>query len=114
MLKAGADLVIFLQQAGTNRHEHISESLELIASDRLLHFQPEVAAREARKRAELVRFIWPTRRFRSSRRRRPRAGEPRIRYLLGWGLLRGLGEARRSETVVYTTVPSRGLAPSAA
>jgi len=57
MQQAGVDQVIFLQQAGKNRHDHICESLELFAADVLPEFQGEVAAREGRKRAELEPFI---------------------------------------------------------
>jgi alkanesulfonate monooxygenase SsuD/methylene tetrahydromethanopterin reductase-like flavin-dependent oxidoreductase (luciferase family) len=46
---AGVDQVIFLQQAGRNRHEHICESLELFAAEVMPEFKAEVAAREARK-----------------------------------------------------------------
>ena len=31
--EAGVDQVIFMQQAGRNRHEHIRESLELFAAE---------------------------------------------------------------------------------
>jgi alkanesulfonate monooxygenase SsuD/methylene tetrahydromethanopterin reductase-like flavin-dependent oxidoreductase (luciferase family) len=57
MQEAGVDQVIFLQQAGRNAHEHICESLELFASEVMPEFAAEVAAREARKRAELEPFI---------------------------------------------------------
>jgi len=51
--EAGVDQVIFLQQAGRNRHEHICESLELFASEVMPAFKAEVEAREARKREGL-------------------------------------------------------------
>jgi alkanesulfonate monooxygenase SsuD/methylene tetrahydromethanopterin reductase-like flavin-dependent oxidoreductase (luciferase family) len=54
---AGVDQVIFLQQAGRNRHEHICESLELFAAEVMPEFKAEAAAREARKAAELAPFI---------------------------------------------------------
>jgi len=54
---AGVDQVIFLQQAGRNRHEHICESLELFAADVMPEFKAEAAAREARKVAELAPFL---------------------------------------------------------
>ena len=54
---AGVDQVIFLQQAGRNRHEHICESLELFAAEVMGEFKAEVAEREARKAAELAPFI---------------------------------------------------------
>jgi alkanesulfonate monooxygenase SsuD/methylene tetrahydromethanopterin reductase-like flavin-dependent oxidoreductase (luciferase family) len=55
--EAGVDQVIFMQQAGRNKHQHICESLELFASDVMSDFKAEVAAREARKAAELAPFI---------------------------------------------------------
>jgi len=54
---AGIDQVIFLQQAGHNRHEHIMEALELFARDVAPEFGREVAAREARKHEELAPHI---------------------------------------------------------
>jgi alkanesulfonate monooxygenase SsuD/methylene tetrahydromethanopterin reductase-like flavin-dependent oxidoreductase (luciferase family) len=55
--EAGVDQVIFLQQAGRNRHAHICESLELFASDVMPTFKADVEAREARKRAELEPYV---------------------------------------------------------
>ncbi|HEX4712648.1 hypothetical protein [Phenylobacterium sp.] len=54
---AGVDQVIFLQQAGRNRHEHICQSLELFAAEVMPEFKAEVAEREARKAAELAPYI---------------------------------------------------------
>jgi alkanesulfonate monooxygenase SsuD/methylene tetrahydromethanopterin reductase-like flavin-dependent oxidoreductase (luciferase family) len=55
--EAGVDQVIFLQQAGRNRHSQICESLELFASDVMPAFKADVEAREARKRAELAPYV---------------------------------------------------------
>ena len=55
---AGVDQVIFMQQAGRNKHQHICESLELFASDVMADFTAEVAAREAKKAAALARKTW--------------------------------------------------------
>jgi alkanesulfonate monooxygenase SsuD/methylene tetrahydromethanopterin reductase-like flavin-dependent oxidoreductase (luciferase family) len=55
--EAGVDQVIFLQQAGRNRHAHICESLELFASDVMPTFGAEVEEREARKHAELAPYV---------------------------------------------------------
>jgi alkanesulfonate monooxygenase SsuD/methylene tetrahydromethanopterin reductase-like flavin-dependent oxidoreductase (luciferase family) len=55
--EAGIDQVIFLQQAGRNRHEHICESLELFARAVMPDFQAEVDAREAKKAAELAPYV---------------------------------------------------------
>jgi alkanesulfonate monooxygenase SsuD/methylene tetrahydromethanopterin reductase-like flavin-dependent oxidoreductase (luciferase family) len=54
---AGVDQVIFLQQAGRNRHEHICESLELFAAEVAPGFRADAAAREAKKAAELAPYL---------------------------------------------------------
>jgi alkanesulfonate monooxygenase SsuD/methylene tetrahydromethanopterin reductase-like flavin-dependent oxidoreductase (luciferase family) len=54
---SGVDQVIFLQQAGRNRHDHICESLELFAAEVMPAFNAQAAAREARKAEELVPHI---------------------------------------------------------
>lgn len=54
---AGVDQVIFMQQAGRNRHEHICESLELFAGDVMPAFKAKAAEREAKKQAELAPFV---------------------------------------------------------
>ncbi|MEA2897339.1 MAG: hypothetical protein QOJ84_2954 [Bradyrhizobium sp.] len=55
--EAGVDQIVFLQQGGKNRHDHICESLELFASAVMPQFQMRHAAREARKKAELAPHI---------------------------------------------------------
>jgi hypothetical protein len=54
---SGVDQVIFLQQAGRNRHDHICESLELFAAEVMPAFNAQAAAREARKAEELAPHI---------------------------------------------------------
>ncbi len=54
---SGIDQVIFLQQAGRNKHADICESLELFAAEVMGEFKAEVAAREAKKAAELAPHI---------------------------------------------------------
>ena len=54
---AGVDQVIFLQQAGHNRHDDIVAALELFAHDVAPEFRGDVAAREARKRDELAPYV---------------------------------------------------------
>ena len=54
---AGVDQVIFIQQAGRNRHEHICESLELFGARVLPDFKARTPAHEARKQEELAPFI---------------------------------------------------------
>jgi len=53
----GVDQVIFLQQAGRNRHEHICSSLELFAREVLPEFKSEEADRQKHKAAELAPFV---------------------------------------------------------
>ena len=54
---SGIDQVIFLQQAGNNRHEHICESLQLFADEVMGPFKAEVAQREARKAEALAPYL---------------------------------------------------------
>ena len=54
---AGIDQVIFLQQAGRNRHEHICASLELFAAEVMGGFKADAAVREARKASDLAPHI---------------------------------------------------------
>jgi alkanesulfonate monooxygenase SsuD/methylene tetrahydromethanopterin reductase-like flavin-dependent oxidoreductase (luciferase family) len=52
--EAGVDQVIFIQQGGRNRHEHICESLELFASKVMPGFRERHDARLRKKREELA------------------------------------------------------------
>jgi hypothetical protein len=54
---AGVDQIIFLQQAGRNKHKDICDSLELFAQTVMPEFKAELAAREARKAEELAPYI---------------------------------------------------------
>ena len=54
---AGVDQVIFLQQGGNNKHEHICESLERFQRDVYDDFAEGREAREARKAEELAPYI---------------------------------------------------------
>jgi alkanesulfonate monooxygenase SsuD/methylene tetrahydromethanopterin reductase-like flavin-dependent oxidoreductase (luciferase family) len=54
---AGVDQVIFVSQAGPNRHEHICESLELFASEVLPRFVERASEREQEKRERLAEPI---------------------------------------------------------
>lgn len=54
---AGVDQVIFMQQAGRNKHEHICQSLELFAAEVMPAFREGRAERDAKKAAELAPFI---------------------------------------------------------
>ena len=54
---AGIDQIIFLQQGGRIRHEHICESLELFADEVLPAFAVDRDERQARKDEELAPYI---------------------------------------------------------
>jgi alkanesulfonate monooxygenase SsuD/methylene tetrahydromethanopterin reductase-like flavin-dependent oxidoreductase (luciferase family)/putative sterol carrier protein len=54
---AGVDEVIFVSQAGRNKHEHICESIELFAREVLPHFEEKRASRETEKRERLAPAI---------------------------------------------------------
>ncbi len=55
--EAGVDQVIFVQQSGANRHDHICESLELFGRTLLPEFKERDAVREERKRRGLAPFV---------------------------------------------------------
>ena len=52
--ETGVDQVIFIQQGGRNRHDHISESLELFASAVMPEFKERAEEHERRKLEELA------------------------------------------------------------
>lgn len=54
---AGVDQVIFIQQGGRNRHEHICEAMRLFAERVMPRFKARVAEREAEKARELAPHI---------------------------------------------------------
>ncbi|MEO1061927.1 MAG: LLM class flavin-dependent oxidoreductase [Actinomycetota bacterium] len=53
----GVDQLIFIQQAGRNRHEDICSSLELFAAEVMPEFHAGEAERQAKKEAELAPFV---------------------------------------------------------
>jgi alkanesulfonate monooxygenase SsuD/methylene tetrahydromethanopterin reductase-like flavin-dependent oxidoreductase (luciferase family) len=53
----GVDQIIFLQQGGRNRHDHICESLELFGAEVLPQFVAGREEKEAKKAAELAPYI---------------------------------------------------------
>ena len=57
MESAGVDQVIFIQQAGQNRHEDICASLELFATEVMPEFHARDAARAAAKEAEMRPYM---------------------------------------------------------
>jgi hypothetical protein len=52
--EAGVDQVVFIQQGGNNRHEHICESLELFASEVMPEFREGEEEREREKLERLA------------------------------------------------------------
>jgi len=68
----GVDQVIFVQQAGPNKHEHICESLELFGAKVLPHFVDGREEREAAKRERLAPAVDRA----LARRPPPRAPDP--------------------------------------
>ena len=54
---AGVDQVVWLQQSGRNRHEHICESLELFAREVMPEFHEQEAEREHAKAERLAPFV---------------------------------------------------------
>jgi hypothetical protein len=57
MSDIGVDQVIFIQQAGRNRHADICDSLELFASEVMPEFIADDAGREQRKTEALAPFV---------------------------------------------------------
>jgi alkanesulfonate monooxygenase SsuD/methylene tetrahydromethanopterin reductase-like flavin-dependent oxidoreductase (luciferase family) len=55
--EAGVDQVIFIQQAGRNRHDHICQSLELFASRVMPEFHAREEAAAARKAEALAPYV---------------------------------------------------------
>ena len=55
--EAGVDQVIFIQQGGKNRHEHICESLELFAADVMPEFKDRDVARVREKQERLAPHV---------------------------------------------------------
>lgn len=55
--EAGVDQVIFMQQAGRNKHAHICEALELFAAEVMPHFKAGRAERDAKKAVDLEPFL---------------------------------------------------------
>jgi alkanesulfonate monooxygenase SsuD/methylene tetrahydromethanopterin reductase-like flavin-dependent oxidoreductase (luciferase family) len=54
---AGVDQIIFMQQAGRNRHEDICESLELFADEVMGSFAEDVESRERAKAENLAPYL---------------------------------------------------------
>jgi alkanesulfonate monooxygenase SsuD/methylene tetrahydromethanopterin reductase-like flavin-dependent oxidoreductase (luciferase family) len=55
--EAGVDQVVFIQQGGKNRHEHICQSLELFAREVMPEFHEQEEERQRRKAEELAPYL---------------------------------------------------------
>ena len=55
--QAGVDQVIFIQQGGKNKHEHICDAMRLFADTVMPQFKANEAEREAKKAAKLAPYI---------------------------------------------------------
>jgi alkanesulfonate monooxygenase SsuD/methylene tetrahydromethanopterin reductase-like flavin-dependent oxidoreductase (luciferase family) len=66
----GVDQVVFIQQAGMNRHEHICESLEIFGTQVMPAFKARSDDREQRKQEELAPYV------EAALERKPRMKEP--------------------------------------
>jgi len=89
--EAGVDQVIFVQQGGNNRHEHICESLELFAKAVMPGFKRRHAKREAAKQKELAPYIEQAL---ARRKRRPALRDKAIPTIVALG-----GQQARQESV---------------
>ena len=118
---AGVDQVIFVSQAGKNRHEHICESLELFAKE----VMPEFAERARGARAREARARWPRpSRRRCARRDAAARGRPGLRHRaaglgpaaarVGAGARRGNGRADGAAPALRRRLEKRGEAAFAA
>lgn len=57
MRDVGVDQIIFIQQAGRNRHADICSSLELFAADVMPEFAADEAERQRCKATDLAPFV---------------------------------------------------------
>jgi alkanesulfonate monooxygenase SsuD/methylene tetrahydromethanopterin reductase-like flavin-dependent oxidoreductase (luciferase family) len=79
---AGVDQVVFIQQGGRNRHDHICASLELFADKVMPTFKEGEEEREAKKQAELAPYIEAALK---RKKRMPALPEGEIPELLAYG-----------------------------
>ena len=96
--EAGVDQVIFVQQGGRNRHEHICQSLELFAKSVMPGFKRRHAERAGRKQAELEPFI------QAALRRKPRMaplGEAEIPTIVALGRQQAKQESADGKTANF-------------
>ncbi|MCY4592645.1 MAG: LLM class flavin-dependent oxidoreductase [Alphaproteobacteria bacterium] len=100
--KVGMDQMIFVQQHGKNRHEHICECLGLFASEIMPRFKAAEPEREARKAEELAPWI------KAALARKPRMEMPADEDLpVIKSMARALEDAGQSPGNAYVD-PTRG------
>ena len=89
--EAGVDQVIFVLQAGRNRHEHICESLELFGAEVLPAFKERDEAQVRAKAARLAPAVDA-----AMERRAREPGPPRCPRTTRFPPCRGAGRTRRA------------------
>ena len=99
---AGVDQLIFVMQAGRNRHEHICESIELFAAE----VMPEFAAARRRGRRAARRALRAGDRGRARAPRAAARGRPRLRDRAH--RLRAAGAVRRCARATSNGRPRAG------
>ena len=96
----GVDQVVFIQQGGRNRHEHICESLELFAARVMPEFKAHEDERQRRKMEELAPHLEAA--MKRKRWMKPLADEE-IEEFRAYG--RPISEAPRQGAVPLPTTP---------
>ena len=96
----GVDQVIFIQQGGRNRHDHICESLELFAGEVMPEFKEREAERERAKAERLAPAIEAAMERKQFMRGADRRGDPgasrlRPRHLRVAGAGLGIADSAR-------------------
>jgi alkanesulfonate monooxygenase SsuD/methylene tetrahydromethanopterin reductase-like flavin-dependent oxidoreductase (luciferase family) len=95
----GVDQIIFVQQTGKSKHEHILESLELFAKEVMPRFKKDEEARLTKKQAELAPFI------EAALARKPRMKEAALADL---ALVKSFGARKKEAGTFVNTRTDRG------
>lgn len=104
--EAGVDQMIFIQQAGKTKHEHICEAIELYAAEVMPALKEDAEERAHRKAAELAPFIEAAM---DRKQRMPELAPADIRGVasIGLELERNAGRDYEKEKLTYAD-PTRG------
>jgi hypothetical protein len=99
--EVGVDQIIFVMQAGRNRHEHIMESLELFGAEVL----PEFKARDEKLRAAKAARLEPAIEAAMARRVEPDVSMPDdyVMEALPKQLIKAVGGDELLETIAANT-----------